>query len=85
MYFSGFFYASYQISHNLLPSTNFIWVNDKLDFKIYFFKKNIVLFPMLPSCHVILPHPSLNIVMRAILLEFVLCINNLFKIKIIIY
>ena len=40
---------------------------------------------MLPSCRVILPHPPRNIVMRAIPLEFVLCINNLFKIKTIIY
>ena len=40
---------------------------------------------MLPSCRVILPHPPLNIVMHAVPFEFVLCINNLFKIKIIIY
>ena len=38
---------------------------------------------MLPSCRVILPHPPCNIVMCAIPLEFVLCINNLFKIKIV--
>jgi hypothetical protein len=38
---------------------------------------------MLPSCRVILPHPPRNIVMRAIPLKFMLCINNLFKIKIV--
>ena len=38
---------------------------------------------MLPSCHVTLPHPPHNIVMRAIPLKFVPCINNLFKIKIV--
>jgi hypothetical protein len=60
--------------------------SDKLDFKHnFFFKKKIVLQQnMLPSCRVIFPHPTCNIVMRAIPLEFVLCINNLFKIKIII-
>jgi hypothetical protein len=51
----------------------------------FFFKKNIILFSKLPSCRVILSHPPRNIVMRAIPLEFVLYINNLFKIKIIIY
>jgi hypothetical protein len=40
---------------------------------------------MLPSCHVIFPHPPHNIVKGAVLDEFVLCINNLFKLKIIIY
>ena len=40
---------------------------------------------MLPSCRVIFPHPPHNIVKRAVPLEFLLCINNLFKIKIIIY
>ena len=40
---------------------------------------------MLPSCRVILAHPPHNIVMNAIPPEFVLRINNLFKIKIIIY
>jgi len=38
---------------------------------------------MLPSCRMILPHPLHNIIMHAILLELVLCINNLFKIKIV--
>jgi hypothetical protein len=51
----------------------------------FFFKKNIILFSKLPSCRVILSHPPRNIVMRAIPLEFVLYINNLLKIKIIIY
>ena len=37
---------------------------------------------MLPSSCVIFPHPPHNIVKRAVLVEFVLCINNLFKIKI---
>jgi len=55
--------------------------SNKLDFKIYSYKTKIVLFSMLPSCRLILPHPSCNIIMRAIPLEFVLCINNLFKIK----
>ena len=36
---------------------------------------------MLPSCRVSLPHPPRNIGMRVIPLEFVLCINNLVKIK----
>jgi hypothetical protein len=40
---------------------------------------------MLPSCRVIFLHPRHNIVMRAVPVEFVLCISNLFKIKIIIY
>ena len=40
---------------------------------------------MLPSCRVIFPHPPHNIVKRVVPLEFLLCINNLFKIKIIIY
>ena len=51
----------------------------------FFLKKNIILFSKLPSCRVILSHPPRNIVMRAIPLEFVLYINNLLKIKIIIY
>jgi len=50
-----------------------------------FFKKNIVLFSMLPSCHMIFPLPPHNIVMRVVPLEFVLCRSYLFKIKIIIY
>jgi len=40
---------------------------------------------MLPSYRVISPHSSRNIVMRIVPLKFVLCINNLVKIKIIIY
>jgi dTDP-4-dehydrorhamnose 3,5-epimerase-like enzyme len=40
---------------------------------------------MLPSSCVIFPHPPHNIVKRAVLVEFVLCINNLFKIKIIFF
>jgi hypothetical protein len=59
--------------------------SDKLDFKTNFFKKKIVLFSMLPSCHVIFPHSPHNIIMCAVPLEFVLCISDLFKIKIIIY
>jgi hypothetical protein len=39
---------------------------------------------MLPSCRIIFSHPRHNIVMRAVPVEFVLCISNLFKIKIII-
>ena len=38
---------------------------------------------MLPSCRMILPYPPHNIVVRAIPLKFVLCINNSFKIKIV--
>ena len=38
---------------------------------------------MLPSCRVILPYPPHNIVVRAIPLKFILCINSLFKIKIV--
>jgi hypothetical protein len=38
---------------------------------------------MLPSCHMILPFPPHNIVICAIPLKFVLCINNSFKIKIV--
>jgi len=38
---------------------------------------------MLPSCRVILSYPSHNIVVRAIPLKFMLCINNSFKIKIV--
>jgi len=59
--------------------------SDKLDFKTIFLKRNIILFSMLPSCRVIFPHSPRNIVMYIVPLEFVLCINNLFKIKIIIY
>ena len=40
---------------------------------------------MLPSCRVIFPHPPYNIIIRVVLVEFVLCISNLFKIIIIIY
>jgi hypothetical protein len=40
----------------------------------------MILFSMLPSCRVIFPHPPRNIVKRAIPLEFVFYINNLFKI-----
>jgi hypothetical protein len=39
VYFLVFFYALYQKSCNLLPLMNFIWVDNKLDFKIYFLKK----------------------------------------------
>ena len=46
------------------------------------FKKTIILFSMLPSCHVIFPYPH-NIVVRIIPLKFVMCINNSFKIKIV--
>ena len=38
---------------------------------------------MLPSCRMILSYPPHNIVVRAISLIFVLCINNSFKIKIV--
>ena len=38
---------------------------------------------MLASFHVILLYPSHNIVVRAIQLKFVLCINNSFKIKVV--
>ena len=38
---------------------------------------------MLPKCRVILPHLLRNIVMRTIPLELVLCISNLFKIKVV--
>ena len=36
---------------------------------------------MLSSCYVILPYPPHNIVVCAIPLKIVLCINNSFKIK----
>ena len=38
---------------------------------------------MLLSCRVILPYPPDNIIVRAIPLKFVPCINNSFKIKIV--
>jgi hypothetical protein len=80
-------------SHGDLYLSRFVWPffvihtknhatyfhSDKLDFKSYmFFLKNIILFSMLPSCCMIFPHPPRNIVMRAILVKFVLCISNLF-------
>ena len=40
---------------------------------------------MFPSCRVIFSHPPRNMVIHVVPLEFVLRINNLFKIKIIIY
>ena len=40
---------------------------------------------MLPSCRMIFSHPPHNIIIRAVPVEFVLCISNLFKIIIIIY
>ena len=36
---------------------------------------------MLSSCRVIFPHPPHNIVKHVVLVEFVLCINNLLKIS----
>ena len=37
--------------------------SEKLDFEIkFFFKKNILLFSMLPSCRVIFPHPPHNVI-----------------------
>ena len=38
-----------------------------------------MLFSLLPSCRVILPYPLHNIVICAIPLKFVLCINNSYK------
>ena len=38
---------------------------------------------MLPSCRVILSYPPHNIIVHAIPLKFMLCINNSFKIKIV--
>ena len=70
----GFFYpfwASYQKSRNLLHATkNYISKHKILS------KKNLVLFSILPSCHVIFPYPPRNSVMLTVPAEFVLCINN---------
>ena len=63
--------------------------SENFDFITIFFKKNIVLFSMLPSCLVIFPHSPRNIVMSIVPFEFVMFYlqqkNNLFTIIIIIY
>jgi hypothetical protein len=76
-------FLSFFVLHTKNHATYFY--SDKLNFKTKFCFINIIMFWMLPSCRVIFPHPPHNIVMRVIPLEFVLCISNLFKIKIIIY
>jgi len=58
-------------SRNLLHATkNYISKHKFLS------KKNIVLFSILPSCHVIFPHPPHNSVMLTVPTKFVLCINK---------
>ena len=60
--------------------------SDKLDFKTYFFLKiHRITFGVILSYREIFPYPPRNIIKHVVPVEFVLCINNLFKIKIIIY
>jgi hypothetical protein len=69
--FFALFCTSYKKLRNLLHATkNYISKHKFLS------KKNLVLFSILPSCHVIFPHSPHNSVMLIVLAEFVLCINK---------
>ena len=71
--FFALFWASYQNSRNLLHARKNYILKHK-----FFSKKKIVLFFMLPSCHVIFLDPPHNSVMFVVPAESILCIKNNF-------
>ena len=69
--FFAFFWSSYQKSRNLFHTTKNYISKHK-----FLYKKNLVLFSMLPSCRVIFPHPPHNTVMFVVPAESILCVKK---------